>query len=468
MNMKIKSEIINDEYLNKVKNLTDADIYLVGGSVRDYIMGKSSYDRDLIVDGESAQCFAKKIAENLDGTFITLDSENNIYRVVLKDKLNYFDITNPVENNLTKDLLRRDLTINAVAINIKTLEIIDICGGISDIQNGILHVISEENLIDDPLRILRVYRFQSLFGFEIERDTISFICKNVKLAANPAAERINYELLKLFGGKYAAKTLENMNKTWLLEQIFPFVKELKQVPPNSHHHLDLFHHSIETVNQIQFLYENSNPIIKEHLNSVDFGGFSRLAHLKLAGFMHDIGKFSTWTIEEDTGRHRFIKHDDVGSKIAAKFLRNMKFSNKQIEYISSMIKNHIYPSQVMSAPEINDKIMMRYIRKMDKNSIDNIYLAMADRLSARGPEITEDIVNNNLRNLTTLLEFYLDKRETLKPLPILLDGNDVMEILGIKPSPVLGKIMDMLHEEQLNGEISTREQAISYIKSIEF
>ena len=105
---------------------------------------------------------------------------------------------------------------------------------------------------------------------------------------------------------------------------------------------------------------------------------------------------------------------------------------------------------------------------MDKNSIDNIYLAMADRLSARGPEITEDIVNNNLRNLTTLLEFYLDKRETLKPLPILLDGNDVMEILGIKPSPVLGKIMDMLHEEQLNGEISTREQAISYIKSIEF
>lgn len=468
MNMKIKSEIINDEYLNKVKNLTDADIYLVGGSVRDYIMGKSSYDRDLIVDGESAQCFAKKIAENLDGTFITLDSENNIYRVVLKDKLNYFDITNPVENNLTKDLLRRDLTINAVAINIKTLEILDICGGISDIQNGILHVISEENLIDDPLRILRVYRFQSLFGFEIERDTISFICKNVKLAANPAAERINYELLKLFGGKYAAKTLENMNKTWLLEQIFPFVKELKQVPPNSHHHLDLFHHSIETVNQIQFLYENSNPVIKEHLNSIDFGGFSRLAHLKLAGFMHDIGKFSTWTIEEDTGRHRFIKHDDVGSKIAAKFLKNMKFSNKQIEYISSMIKNHIYPSQVMSAPEINDKIMMRYIRKMDKNSIDNIYLAMADRLSARGPEITEDIVNNNLRNLTTLLEFYLDKRETLKPLPILLDGNDVMEILGIKPSPVLGKIMDMLHEEQLNGEISTREQAISYIKSIEF
>ncbi|MBP3924855.1 CCA tRNA nucleotidyltransferase [bacterium] len=468
MSTQIKTKISNDEYLNKIKSLTDADIYVVGGTVRDYLLDKTTYDRDLIVDGESTESFAKKIAENLDGTFITLDSENNIYRVVLKDKLNYFDITNPVENNLTKDLFRRDLTINAIAVNIKTLEVIDLCGGISDINNKILHVISEENIKDDPLRILRTYRFQALLGFEIERDTINFICNNVNLIANPAAERINYELLKLFSGKFAAKTLENMDKTWLLEQIFPFVKELKQVPPNSHHHLDLFNHSIETVNQIQFLYENSNPIIKEHLDSVDFGGCSRLAHLKLAGFMHDIGKFSTWTIEEDTGRHRFIKHDDVGSKIAAKFLKNMKFSNKQIEYISSMIKNHIYPSQVMCAPEVNDKIMMRFVRKMDKNSIDNIYLAMADRLSARGPEISEDIVNTNLRNLNKLLEFYLDKKDSLKPLPILLDGNDVMKILNIKPSPELGKIMNMLHEEQLNGEILTREDAVLYIKSIKF
>lgn len=181
--------------------------------------------------------------------------------------------------------------------------------------------------------------------------------------------------MRLFNGEFAHKALENMNKTWILEEIFPFVKELKQVPPNSHHHLDLFQHSIETVKQITEIYNNSSDEVKEHLERIDFGGLPRIAHLRLAGFLHDIGKFSTWTIEQDTGRHRFIKHDDVGAKMALKILKKLNFSNKQIDYITSMIKNHIYPSSVMQSPQITDKIMMRYVRKMDDNSIDAIILA---------------------------------------------------------------------------------------------
>ena len=256
-----------------------------------------------------------------------------------------------------------------------------------------------------------------------------------------------------------------MNKTWILEEIFPFVKELKQVPPNSHHHLDLFHHSVETVRQIQYLYENSDDVVKEHLQKIDFGGFSRLAHLKLAGFMHDIGKFSTWTIEE--GKHRFIKHDDVGAKLSVKFLKDLHFSNKQIDYISSMIKYHIYPSHVMTSPQITEKIMMRYVRKMDINSIDAIILAQADRLSARGPEITDEIVERNINSLNMLLKFYLEARENLKPLPKLLSGNEVMEILNIKPSPKLGEIMNALHEAQISGDVVTREHAVNFIKTLD-
>ena len=229
----------------------------------------------------------------------------------------------------------------------------------------------------------------------------------------------------------------------------------------------MLHHSIETVKQIQELYENASDDVKEHLDKVDFGGFSRLAHLKFAGFLHDIGKFSTWTIEEG-GRHRFIKHDDVGAKLASKLLKNMHFSNKQTEYLSMMVKNHIYPSQVMCSPQITDKIMMRYVRKMDTNSIDNIILAMADRLSARGPEITEQIVERNISSLNMLSKFYLEVRENLKPLPILLTGNDVMEILNIKPSPQLGEIMNALHEAQLSGYVVTREQAVEFVSNSSF
>ena len=463
MNSKIIEKIKLDDVISKIAENFDNEIYLVGGTVRDYYMGLESVDRDIIVMDEDAREFALKLADLFNATFVPLDEENKIYRLVLLDKINYIDVTNPVGDSIEKDLMRRDLTINAIAVNIRTGDVIDISGGVTDIKNKCINYVNEHNFIDDPLRLLRVYRFQALYGFQLAPETINAVCKYVDLIHKPAVERINYEILKLFSGKYAHQALENMNKTWLLEEIFPFVNELKQVPPNSHHHLDLFHHSIETVKQVQLLYENAPDVVKEHLDRIDFGGFSRLAHLKLAAFMHDIGKFSTWTIEE--GKHRFIKHDDVGAKMSIKILKKLHFSNKQIDYISSMIKYHIYPSHVMNSPQITEKIMMRYVRKMDKNSIDAIILAQADRLSARGPEITDEIVECNITSLNMLLKFYLEARETLKPLPKLLDGNEVMKILNIKPSRRLGEIMDALHEAQISGDVVTKDHAIEFVKN---
>lgn len=464
MNSKIIEKIKSDEIISKIIDKFDNEIYLVGGTVRDFYMGLESTDRDIIVMDEDARDFALKLSELFQATFVPLDEENKIYRIVLPDKINYIDVTNPVGDSIEKDLMRRDLTINAIAVNIRTGELIDISGGVTDIMNKCINYVNELNFVDDPLRLLRVYRFQALYGFQLAPETINAVCKYSDLIHKPAVERINYELLKLFGGEYAHVALENMNKTWILEEIFPFVKELKQVPPNSHHHLDLFHHSIETVKQVQILYNEAPDEVKEHLSRIDFGGFSRLAHLKLAAFMHDIGKFSTWTIEE--GKHRFIKHDDVGSKMSVKILKDLHFSNKQIDYISSMIKYHIYPSHVMTSPQITEKIMMRYVRKMDTNSIDAIILAQADRLSARGPEITDQIVERNITSLNMLLRFYLEARETLKPLPKLLSGNDVMQILNIKPSKRLGEIMDALHEAQISGDVITKEHAIEFVKNM--
>lgn len=464
MNSKIIEKIKNDDILSKIITSFDNEIYLVGGTVRDFYLGNESVDRDIIVMDEDARVFALKLAEFFNATFVPLDEENKIYRLVMSDKINYIDITNPIENSLEKDLMRRDLTINAIAVNIRSGEIVDISGGVTDIKNGCINYVNELNFVDDPLRLLRVYRFQAMYGFELAPETISAVCRYSDLIHKPAAERINYELMKLFNGEFAHVALENMNKTWILEEIFPIVKELKQVPPNSHHHLDLFHHSIETVKQVQNLYNASSDEVKEHLNKIEFGGFSRLAHLKLAAFLHDIGKFSTWTIEE--GKHRFIKHDDVGAKMSLKILKDLHFSNKQADYISSMIKYHIYPSHVMTSPQITEKIMMRYVRKMDKNSIDAVILAQADRLSARGPEITDEIVERNISSLNMLLRFYLEARETIKPLPKLLTGDEVMTLLNIKPSRKLGEIMNALHEAQISGDVTSREHAVDFVKKL--
>ena len=451
---------IKDDKL--LSNINDG--YLVGGSVRDFLLGgKISEDKDIAI--KDAEQFARKLAEKFDGTLIVLDEENKIFRVVLPDKINYFDVSELVGDSIEEDLKRRDFTINAIAFDLKNSEYIDVTGGIQDLRKGILNHITDENFEDDPLRILRAFRFLSITGFEPSDELLKAINKYKHLLMQPSKERITYEIMKLFGGKYCSKTLLLADEFGILEKLFPFIEELKKVPPNAHHHLDLFHHVVETVRNIENLYENSSEEVKIHMDRVDFGGFPRINHLKLAGFMHDIGKFSTWTIEEDTGRHRFIKHEDVGAKMCIPFLRELKFSKKQIEYISLMIKNHIYPSNVVAAPDLSEKVMMRFVRKSGENVVDNIILAKADRLSAQGPEITKEITEQNLNGLDKLLDFYFEKKESIKPLPKLLDGFEIMEINGIGATPMLGEIISALKEAQISGEINTKEEAVSFVKN---
>ena len=451
---------IRDDFVLKEIN----EGYLVGGSIRDlFTKNCEFYDRDISIKG--AENFARKIANKWDGTFIELDNENKIYRVVLPDKINFLDISELQGNTIEEDLKRRDFTINAIAYDLANDKFVDITGGLKDLKNKVLRHIDDKNFEDDPLRILRAFRFYAVTGFKMTIELENALKKYLSLALNPAKERINYEIMKLFGGDFASGALLKMDEFGLLEKIFPCVTEMKKVPPNTHHHLDLFHHVVETVRQIEILYNEISGFEKEHLDAIDFGGFPRINHLKLAGFLHDIGKFSTWTIEEG-GRHRFIKHDDVGSKMVVPLLRDLKFSKKQIEYISCMIKNHIYPSNVIVAPSLNDKVMMRYVRKMGDNVIDNIILAKADRLSARGIDITEEIVNANISGLDKLLDFYLSKKDSLAPLPKLIDGREIMEILNIKPSPKLGEIINAINEAQLNGDISTHEDAVKMVLDI--
>ena len=452
--------IINDEIIALIKSI-DSTAYLVGGVVRDFLLGKPTNDKDIIVKDSSEFC--RKFSEKYDCTVIPLDKELHIYRIVMPDKINYIDVVEPIEGSLEQNIKARDFTINALAYSLETDEILDIVGGLDDLKTKTLRLISEENIINDPLRILRAYRFSSTLGFNIEEKTQNLIKKHLDLLMVPAVERRNYEVLKLFEGEFADATLDMMSD--IIDKMYPIFIDVKKVPKNTHHHLDLFHHSIETVKQLQLLYEKSDKFVKEHLETKSFGGFSRLAYLKFAGFLHDIGKFSCWTIEGE--RHRFFKHESVGENLAKDILKKDKFSKKQIEYITSMIKNHMYPSQVVSSEDASQKTYIRYIRKMDPDVIDNILLAKADRLSARGEAVTDAMVQENLESLDRLLEFYASIKETLKPLPKLVNGQEVMKMKHLKPSPVIGVILDDLYKEQLAGNITDREQALAFIRDYE-
>ena len=458
--------IENDAVIKLIKpHLKDVETYIVGGFVRDVLMNKQSPDRDLILCNCDVEEFSRELADKLNAHFIELDPVNKIYRIVLENKVDYIDITTPIENDFEKDIKRRDLTINAIAYDLKNSKFIDLVGGIEDIKNKKIRGISAQNFEDDPLRLLRIFRFYSKTNFEIDESLIEISKKLHKKINEPAKERITVELLKMFEGKFCDLALLKLDECGLLEEIFPIYKDVKKIPPNSHHHLDLIHHLIESVRQVQIFYENTTDEIKTHLETIKYGSVQELAFLKLATFLHDIGKPSCWTIEEDTGRHRFIKHDEIGSKLVIPILKDLKFSKKQIQYVQTLIKYHIYPSSLVSAEDVTDKAFMKFYRKMEGYVIDVIILAMADRLSARGEKITEEIVNKNISALTKLLNDYLVLRKDIKPLEKLLDGRDIMEILKIKQSPKLGEIINALKEAQISGNVCTKQEAIDFVLS---
>ncbi len=462
----MRNLIENDSVISQIRPyLKNVEAYVVGGFVRDVLMGKQSPDRDLIICNCDVKEFSKNLADRLNAHFIELDSVNNIYRIVLENKIDYIDITMPIENDFEKDIKRRDLTINAIAYDLKNGEFIDLVGGAEDIKNKKIRGICDKNFEDDPLRLLRIFRFYAKTGFEIDESLIELSKKLYKRINEPAKERVTVELLKMFEGKYCDLALLKLDECGLLEEIFPIYKEVKKIPPNSHHHLPLIHHLIESVRQVQWIYENALPEVKTHLETIKYGSVQELAFLKLATFLHDIGKPSCWTIEEETGRHRFIKHDEIGSKLVVPILKDLKFSKKQIQYVQTLIKYHIYPSSLVSAEDVTDKAFMKFYRKMEGFVIDVIILAMADRLSARGEKITEEIVNKNINGLTKLLNDYLELRKDIKPLEKLLDGRDIMELLQIKQSPKLGEIINALKEAQISGNVTTKQEAVEFVKN---
>ena len=433
---------MQDSLIEKIKPyIKNYDAYLVGGYLRDLLSGEISPDRDIAIKCDNLAKLTKKIADELNGSFVELDPVNEIYRVVFGE--DYIDFAKLLNNNLDDDIKRRDFTINAIMYDINNEKFVDITGGKKDFEEKIIRTYKISNLSDDPLRMIRAIRFQAKFGFRIDDEIVNFIKENNSLILNVAPERVHQELIKTFEGKFLINALFSMDETGLLDVIFPFFKDIKKIPSNSHHHLDLFHHLIETTKNIRI----NKP------------------ELKLAAFIHDLAKPDCWTIEPETGRHRFIGHDELGAKKVVPFLKKLKFSNKEIEYISKMVQFHIYPSALMKDENVTERAIIRFIRKIGDDTLDLLELARADRLSARGPAVSDEMIEVNLSNLEKLKEKYFEISPKLKEMPKLVDGNEIMQILNLKPSPKLKEIIDEIKELQLEGKINNKEEAINFLKN---
>jgi len=489
--------------------------FLVGGFVRDWLLERKTNDIDIAVSGD-AITIAREVAEEIGGKFVLLDDVNNIARVVVIEDEQpgrtsqnqesrgaewHFDFS-PFTGDIESDLARRDFTINAMALELSQfvtaskvtkmssrksasfltkkqspLKLIDPFPGEEDLRDKIVRGVSEQIFEADAARLLRAVRLAAELDFTIEPNTESLIRRYSQAITEVSGERVREELLRFLTLPQAAYHLKYLDKLGLLLALIPELGESKGVEQPTVHFWDVFEHSLQTVAAIEFLiresdWEYSNDdmlstapwsdVIERHLSQEVSSGSNHKVLLKLAGLFHDIAKPMTKSID-DTGRARFLGHTKQGAAMTANILERLRFSNREIRLVESLVYHHLRPVQMAHEGLPTQRAVYRYFRDTGETGIDILVLALADYLASRGPLASMEEWKKHCQLINYILAEH--KKQQTKILPVkLIDGHDIINNFDLSPGPLIGKLLAMVNEAHASGELSTREEALALVR----
>jgi len=469
MNISIRS------YLSDLLTLTRQNIYLVGGSVRDLLIGKEDIkDIDLLIPS-GAEDVARAFADKIDGSFFFLDIERKSTRIVknMAMGLIQFDFTSMQGADLAADLRRRDFSINAMALNLReylrsqSLEnCIDLFQGKNDVINRLVRVTHQDVLNEDPLRLLRAVRFAVTLGFTIEETTAKYIRERSYLIAMPSPERVRDELFLIMSERGAAQYLGLIDSLGLLMPLFPELESLRRFTPGRYQGHDVLTHSIRTAGYLDSVLDDLTRISPEHARTVISHLEESVEHLlrrkaalRFACLLHDVAKPETFT---ETGGHiRFHGHDVLGAEKAASVCSRFRMSRDSEELIAKVIKQHMRLFTLSNAGEPGKNALHRYCRDMGSALPESLLLAQADARATYEIMAKEEFSNTE-ELMGAVLDYYYTKflKAEAKPL---VNGQDLIDC-GLEPGPRFGKILDEIKERQASGLLKDRQEAIEYLK----
>ena len=448
-------------------------VYVVGGFVRDYLMGKKQEkDIDFVVAGSGLE-FARKFdaAFKKKGSLIEFpDFDTARYvigegegRMILEfagarsEKYKTGSRKPKVEKaTLEEDLSRRDFTVNAMAVpaalfsgragaaKIKK-EIIDLFGGAKDLKNKILRtpLDPDKTFADDPLRMMRAVRFASQLGFSIEPHTLHSIYKNRERLKIVSAERIQEELFKLLACPVPSIGLNLMFQTHLLDLILPEVVKLDGVEEiYGHQHKNNLVHTFKVVDNIA---ERSGKVM-----------------LRFAGLLHDIGKPLTKEFVPKTG-WTFYQHEHAGRKLVYRIAQRLKLSKKDTDYAARLVRWHQQPISLMDEG-ITDSAVRRLIVSLGDDLEDLLILGRSD-ITTGNPYKKEKRLKNYDRLEKRIAEVI--EKDRLRAFQSPLRGDEIMKLAGLRPGPTVGRIKKAIEEAILDGIIPNElEAAQKYFEKI--
>ena len=460
--------------------------YLVGGFVRDIILGRNTDDIDIAVN-TSGTDVAAAVAKALGGRYVLLDGENGVGRVVLNDYESHWELDfATLQGDIFEDLARRDFTIDALAIElnkttdmvIDTKDIIDPFHGQEDLERGIIRAVSETAFTADAVRLLRGIRMAAELNFTIDSHTEAQIVTDSNHITTVAGERIREELLRLLSVPNAGEWITYLDKTGILTALMPELISARGVDQPKIHVWDVFTHSLQTIKAVEFiLRENKidfageevlklvpwSEDLRVHFSREIGNGSTRKSLLKLAALLHDIAKPQTKEIDE-TGRARFLGHPQDGADLSAMLLERLRFSSREIKLVELLVKYHLRPTQMTHEDLPSQRAIYRYFRDTGETGIDILFLSLADHLATRGPELDLAQWHEHCRMVGYVLEKHAEEVILSTPLK-LIDGHDIINSFKLNPGPEVGNLLEAVREAQAAGEVNSRREALDYVKN---
>ncbi|MFA5001086.1 MAG: HD domain-containing protein [Candidatus Paceibacterota bacterium] len=419
--------------------------YLVGGCVRDSLIGRKPKDWDITTNASPEQIqplFPKTVYENSFGT-VTIVNESvprealakwgetlkNVEITPFRTEANYSDRRHPDQikfsDKLSDDLSRRDFTINALAYNPSDSELIDLYGGVKDIKDKLVKTVGEADrrFSEDALRLLRAVRLACELGFTCNQEVLASISRNSGLIKEIAVERIKDEFVKIIDSPAPMNGLILSHQTGLLQYIIPELEAGIGLEQKGEHIYDVWEHTLRAV---QHASDKNYPL-----------------HVKLAALFHDIGKPKTRRPGLKGKEFTFYGHEVAGERITVKVMSRLKFSNKEIELVQKMVRNHMF----FADPE---KITLSAVRRVIVNVgpeyiWDLMNLRICDRIGMGRPKEEP----YRLRKYESMIEEALRAPTSVGMLKI--DGKRVMEVTRETPGPKIGYILNALLEEALEN-----------------
>ena len=459
----------------------DTDVWVVGGAVRDAIRGREVHDIDLVVAGES-QSVGRAIADFLGGTPVPVEAWN-VTRVALPPETEgaspFIIDVNGYHGSLEENLRSRDFTVDAMAVPLRCWEsderfdaIVDPMNGKADLVRGVLRATGDDVFQNDPGRLLRGVRLANRLGFRMEPDTARAIRRDAPLLHRVSPERVRDEFMAILAADGARVQLEVLDRLDLLCRVIPELEAARGCDqPRAHHYWDVWGHLLHCVEYAEAVTagHRNNAIYTmapwtaaedAHFGEIIGDGHTRRTVLKLAALLHDIAKPQTKGPDEN-GRIRFLGHSEQGADIVRSRLPALRMARNTTDLVSAMVLHHLRPSQLRERDKMpSRRAIYRYYRDVGEAAVDTLYLAMADFLAARGPELSPERWNNYARMIATVLEAGAMPPVREEGPRALVNGNDLMNTLDLPPGPRIGALLERLREAEAVGEITDRDDAL--------